>query len=177
MEEFFLGTLRKCYVLDLSLDFIVCPDIVARGCDSLRFSLRYASESLSTAPRLALAVQDGMMENAVRSAVLDGTFTHLFVGGTVEWKWETAAMWVKVAHDHGMKCHIGRCGTLRALDRAAAMEADSVDSASFVRNDSWHIVRQFQGREARTEARAGQLGLFDSSNERATSDGSRGTVL
>ena len=37
--------------------------------------------------------------------------------------------WVKVAHELGVKCHIGRVGTARRVRWAARIGADSIDSA------------------------------------------------
>ena len=62
----------------------------------------------------------------------------------MEWKWKTAAQWVKLAHEKGMKCHIGRCGTLDKLIYADEIGADSVDSTSFVRNESWVIIDEYR---------------------------------
>jgi hypothetical protein len=143
MEEVFLNTLKKAYVTGVSLNFIVAPDIVAGGRDSLDFSMEWATGKLKTAPCLALAVQDGMTPKDLMHHNVPQYFTHLFVGGTVKWKWETAESWVKAAHGFDMECHIGRCGKIENLRRAQSIGADSVDSASFARNNSWHIISEF----------------------------------
>ena len=70
-------------------------------------------------------------------------FSHIFVGGSVAWKWETAHEWVLHAASYGMNCHIGQCGQLKYLNKAKNLSVDSVDSTSFVVNDSWHILDQF----------------------------------
>lgn len=59
-------------------------------------------------------------------------FDGLFVGGTLEWKLQTAKTWVDVAHSRFMKCHIGRIGTFRRLVWARSIGADSIDSSTFV---------------------------------------------
>ena len=145
-EWAFMDQLKACYCNGIDLDFIVCPDIVAGGKRSLDFSLSWASGKLLTAPSLALAVQDGMTirdleVNSVPS--LYPNIKYIFIGGTEDWKWETAEDWVKFAHDKEMKLHIGRCGKLDKLKYAKEIGADSVDSTSFSRNDSWHIVEEF----------------------------------
>jgi hypothetical protein len=145
--DLFRATVAKSYAVGIPLDFIVCPDIVAGGSKSLAYSMEWAKGELNTAPRLALAVQDGMQPGAVEAveAVLRrGYFSHLFVGGTVGWKWETAAQWIKLAHDHGRKCHIGRCGRHGQLLEAHALGADSVDSTNFSRNESWHVIELYR---------------------------------
>ena len=142
MPEIFYNILGKCYRYGITLDFIVCPDIVTGGVDSLKYSMKWAEGELETAQNLALAVQDGMEPFHIQKYMLD-RFTHIFIGGSKEWKWSTAEKWVKFAHDKGKKCHIGRCGTLENLKKAYLYGADSVDSTNFVRNESWHIVEEF----------------------------------
>jgi hypothetical protein len=143
MPDVFRSALANAYRAGLSLDFIVAPDIVTGGKKSLDFSLRWAYGELETAQRLALAVQDGMTPKDVRHTRAPHRFSHIFVGGSNEWKWSTAEEWIGFAHELGMKCHIGRCGTLERLQLAAGWGADSVDSTNFVRNKSWHVVEKF----------------------------------
>ena len=144
MECLFLNSLEKGYTWGLPLEFIVCPDLIARGMESLRFSESWRYR-LDPCPRLALAVQDGMTPKLVHNSTVDLGFATIFVGGTKEWKWETAPDWVAFAKDHGLKSHIGRCGTLNAIEKAADLGVDSVDSSNIARNDSWDVVRDFQG--------------------------------
>lgn len=146
MDRVFQETLEKCYRLDLPLDFIVCPDIVMGGMRSLLFSVRYATERLVGCPRMALAVQDGLTPTVVEVPAKEIGFSCIFVGGSVDWKWQTAPEWVRFAHDQGMMCHIGRAGTVEALERAQGLGADSVDSVNFVRNDSWSVIERFTAR-------------------------------
>ena len=144
MEKAFWSQLESCHKNGIDLDFIVAPDIVAGGRRSLEFSDSWIRGALMTAPRLALVVQDGMsVSDVLHSDVLADNVTHIFVGGTVTWKWETAEEWVEFAHERGLKCHIGRCGKIEALREAERIGADSVDSTSFARNDSWHIIDEF----------------------------------
>jgi len=140
--QLFRERIIDCYNVGLEMQFIVCPDIVARGDISLDYSLSWAKGELITAPRLALAVQDGMKPKDLCGNYLKH-FTHLFVGGSVEWKWETAKEWVEFAHSKDMQCHIGRVGRLEQLKMAYEYGADSVDSTNFARNESWDIIEQF----------------------------------
>ena len=107
--------------------------------------MAWAKGELIGAPRLALAVQDGMSLSHMVAWNVAAHFSHLFVGGTKAWKWGTAQQWVLWAHDHGMQCHIGQCGRLETLRRAAEIGADSVDSASFARHGTFRIVEEFMG--------------------------------
>jgi hypothetical protein len=118
------------------VDFVVCPDIVAGGLSSLQFSLEW-EERLRGWP-LYLAVQNDMPELDVERAMED--FDGLFVGGTMDFKYKTSEIWIALAHEHGLKCHIGRIGTVHRLQWAERIGADSVDSTNFTRNDSMHTI-------------------------------------
>ena len=144
MESVFLATLDKAYEVGLRLDFIVCPDIVGGGKRSLDFSLTWATGRLATAPMLALAVQDGMEPDSLIEFRVQDSFSHIFIGGSIEWKWKTVDAWVDFAHERGMKAHIGQAGRLQHLIAADRSGADSVDSTSLVRNQSWHIIEEFR---------------------------------
>lgn len=102
----------------------VCPDIVAGGRKSLDFSLAW----LDRLPRhwpWYLAVQDEMThEDVVDVAHL---FAGVFLGGTDKFKL-TAYGWARLAHFCDKRFHYGRAGTLRKLQHAHAVGADSVDS-------------------------------------------------
>jgi len=106
-------------------DFLVVPDIVAGGEDSLRRSLEWAPRLRGLAS-LYLVVQDGMREAAVSDAL--EPFAGIFVGGTLPWKLCTGRAWVRLARATGRRCHIGRVGTARRVLWAKRIEADSIDS-------------------------------------------------
>ena len=142
-EKVFLDTIDACYKHNITLDFIVCPDIVAGGKRSLEFSMEWAEGRLSTCPRLALVVQDGM-DGAMLLRHGIERFTHIFVGGTVEWKWRTADGWCRFAHGNNKNCHIGQVGQAKYLRAASDITADSVDSTSFARNESWAILDEYK---------------------------------
>ena len=140
-EDVFIDTLKKCYKLNIKLDFIVCPDIIAGGKESLLFSIEWAKR-LRTTPNLALVLQDGMEEIDLDRHRLR-YFSYLFIGGTVDWKWQTAEQWVNFARRNNKKIHIGQSGKLEFLRRAEGLRVDSVDSTSFTVNNSFHIVEEF----------------------------------
>jgi hypothetical protein len=111
-------------------DFIVAPDLVGRGLESLRHSLAHVTGPLAPyrgypAP-IYLAVQDGMDAACVEATA--SLWGGLFVGGTMKWKLETAPRWVALAHRLSMKCHIGRCGAVDRVRWARRLGADSIDS-------------------------------------------------
>ena len=147
MEDTFLRTLGACYKGGIDLDFVVLPDIVTGGLRSLDFSLGWAGSRLLTAPSLALVMQDGMSPIDIRRACLPTSYPnirHLFVGGSVAWKWCTAGLWVDLARELNMSCHIGQCGTLSHLQAAQRLGANSVDSTSPARNNSWGVIAEFR---------------------------------
>ena len=140
-SEVFMTTLKKCFKLGIKLDMVVAPDIVCGGNESLDYSYEWSRTKLIGTPNLALVVQDGM--SVVRVEKKLKPFSHIFIGGSVRWKWENAEMWTKFAREHDKKIHIGQCGRLSFLKRARELGVDSVDSTSFTVNDSFHIVENY----------------------------------
>lgn len=110
--------------------FIVLPDLVARGLESLAESESWIEECVDVAP-LYLAVQNGMSEGNIEALLArqPGKIAGLFIGGTMDWKLGTAASWIVFAHARGLKVHIGRVGTLERVRWAKAIGADSIDSS------------------------------------------------
>jgi len=137
--------------IDLPVDFIITPDIVAGGLRSLEFSMHWAQTRLVGPAPLALCVQDEMLPNHITDEML-GHYTHIMVGGTPKWKWEWAATWVDFAHSkigkfgEPLKCHIGQCGTPQRLRYAEKIGADSVDSTNFIREKKgrFHIIDEYR---------------------------------
>lgn len=111
--------------------FIVVPDIVMGGLASLELSKTWLPWVMERSRIALIAVQDGMTP-----ADLDGLFSPrvgAFVGGSTEWKEETAAMWCEVAHRAGAICHVGRVNSARRIRICAAAGADSFDGSSVSR--------------------------------------------
>lgn len=121
-------------------DFIVCPDRVASGLESLAFSLRWRAlcEFVLRARRAAgfrvpllrwyFVVQDGMTPADV--APIAPMFDGIFVGGSLPWKLSEGGAWVAFARELGMPCHVGRVGTPRHVAWARRIGADSIDSCT-----------------------------------------------
>jgi hypothetical protein len=124
----FLLDLQAIAVCTSEPDFVVLPDRVAAGSESLDLSLEWRHllkrEGLDLWP-LYLAVQDGMQPTGIPWSEFDG----IFIGGTAEWKTRTAQQWVITAHEHGLPCHYARCGTGRKVRHAKGIRADSIDSS------------------------------------------------
>ena len=111
-------------------DFVVCPDRVATGLESLAFSLRWRERSELLRPGLPwyLVTQDGMTEQAVAVAFARFEWRGVFVGGSLPWKIATGGSWVRFAHSRGRPCHVGRVGTAKRVGWALRIGADSIDS-------------------------------------------------
>lgn len=140
--EHFVKTAEKFANSRKKPDFIVVPDKVACGLDSLDHSLDWLDKMPEGDYRRYLAVQDGMDEFHVENVIDD--FGGLFVGGTIDWKYSTAKHWIKLAHNHNLPCHIGRVGTVDRIIWAARIGADSIDSSSWAMNGTYDYLKAAQ---------------------------------
>ena len=131
-ENRFLKTLyEKLPKSEMVPDFIVVPDLVGKGQESLGFSLHWNNRLQDLSKyNWYLAVQDGMEIDEIEKVI--DKFDGIFVGGTVKWKVKTGEEWVKLAHRHKVPCHIGRVGVFRRIIWASRVKADSIDSTSFI---------------------------------------------
>lgn len=102
----------------------ILPDVVGKAAESLDLSLAW----LDAVPGLPwyLAIQDGMKRHEVEPHM--SRVAGLFLGGTNKHK-ATAGEWCRFAKDHGARFHYGRAGTMRKVEHAVEVEADSLDSA------------------------------------------------
>lgn len=119
-EERFLKSVEQAH----DADFIVVPDVVAGGLQSLEFSEAWF-------PRLSgfrryLALQDGMTPEVV--APLAGKYDGLFLGGTLEWKLATLRDWRAATSSWDKPLHVGRVGTRRRAQLCRLVGVDSIDS-------------------------------------------------
>jgi hypothetical protein len=111
--------------------FVVVPDIVAGGMESLAMSLKWLEWCLERVPVVLIAVQDGMQPSDI--AHLLGPRVGIFVGGTTEFKEETMAIWAALARSCGAICHVGRVNTKRRIFLCAAAGVTSFDGSSVSR--------------------------------------------
>lgn len=115
-------------------DFAIIPDLVGGGLASIEMSKGWI-------PRLPrrwpwyLVVSGGVEVQDVLPLLeaVDG----IFVGMPMDWKIRTGRTWVELAHDHGLKCHIGAVGTHRRMIWANRIGADSIDSTTIVQSRNW----------------------------------------
>jgi hypothetical protein len=94
-------------------DFVVVPDIVLGGMESLDLSLAWLPRVLEHTPRALIAVQNGMTHNHLAGIL--SPRVGVFVGGDTEWKEQTMHDWARTAEEAGAWCHVGRVNTLRRL--------------------------------------------------------------
>ncbi len=114
-------------------DFVVAPDVVGGGIDSLRLSERWLSELDSINLRL-IAVQDGMAPWDVEPLL--GPRIGIFVGGSTDetdprygWKWRSLPYWAHLARKRGCYLHVGRVGSARLIRECVRVGADSFDTS------------------------------------------------
>lgn len=115
--------------LGAGADFIVAPDIVCGGLDSLRLSESWLPR-LGSGLRL-VPVQNGMTLGDLRTII--GPTVGLFVGGDDAWKDATMGQWARLAHEYGTVCHVGRVNTVRRIRLCVRAGADSIDGTSLTR--------------------------------------------
>ena len=123
-EAVFLKRLDAALKVNSDPVVAVVPDKVAKGIESLEFSLRWR-EKLPNFWPWYLAVQDGMTHDAVLKVT--HIFNGIFLGGTDKFKLE-AYGWCRLAHFCDKPFHYGRAGTLRKVRHAWNIGADSLDS-------------------------------------------------
>ena len=108
-------------------DFVVIPDIVGGGIDSLRYSLSWLPRLRRLPGPQLLAVQDGMTPEDVRPYI--GTRIGIAVGGTTEWKIETMRQWGALARESACWLHILRVNSARRIRLCQDAGATSFDGS------------------------------------------------
>ena len=121
---------ERCVALaGAGADWIVVPDIVEGGLDSLGFSLSWLPRL--TDHRVLIAVQDGM-----EPADLEGLLSErvgIFIGGSTDWKIDTMPIWGRLARLVGCYLHVGRVNTVRRIRLCQRCGAHSFDGTSVTR--------------------------------------------
>ena len=111
-------------------DFVVVPDIVRGGRESLDKSLKWMEYLEENFPyhKYYLAVQDDMPFQNVALALKSRLFDGVFIGGTKPWKYANGEILVGLAHWYGLPVHCGAIGTRKNILWAKSIGIDSVDS-------------------------------------------------
>lgn len=111
-------------------DWIVIPDRVGDAVGTLEM-LETWWPRLRGAGLLLLALQDGMREDDIERAMRPGM--GLFLGGSTEYKEQSARQWGAFARARSLYFHVGRVNSARRISIAAEAGADSVDGTSATR--------------------------------------------
>jgi hypothetical protein len=122
---------RAVELLAAGAEWVVAPDIVAGGRESLELSLAWLPRLLDRTTRVLLAVQNGIQETDIASLL--GPRVGIFVGGDTEWKLATMDQWAALARARGCWCHIARVNTVRRVLRCQVAGAHSFDGTSVSR--------------------------------------------
>lgn len=116
---------RAVSIAGEAADWIVVPDIVEGGLDSLAFSLDWLPRL--DRYRVLLAVQDGMEPADIRP-YLSGR-VGIFVGGSTDWKLGSCWNWGELSRDIGCHFHVARVNTARRIRLCQYVRADSFDGS------------------------------------------------
>jgi hypothetical protein len=110
-------------------DFIVLPDLIAGGTESLARSSEWIPWALARCDRALVPVQDGMAADNVRPILSDRI--GIFVGGLTEFKESTVGpVWGPLAREVGCWLHVGRVNTARRIFICKDAGAHSFDGTS-----------------------------------------------
>lgn len=110
-------------------DWIVAPDIVAGGLNSLRLSLVWLPHLLVRSRLVLIPVQDGMGPEDLVNIILPKRIG-IFMGGSTEWKLANMVKWGEFCAEKGVHYHVGRVNTIKRFRLAHIAGADSVDGSS-----------------------------------------------
>lgn len=117
--------------LGSAADFVVLPDIVAGGSDSLALSVSWIPKLRGL--KLLLPIQDAMMAREVGMVLRQNVQVGLFLGGSTEFKLREIYAWGMVAAAWNRYYHVGRVNTMRRIRLCAEAGADSFDGTSATR--------------------------------------------
>jgi len=107
----------------------IVPDIPGDSSATLERWYKYASDVKTAGIALALAVQDGMTPADVRQLAPKPEV--ICVGGSTEWKWETAQMWASEFD----RTHLLRCNMPNMLPILEDWGYESTDGTGWNRGD------------------------------------------
>lgn len=112
-------------------DWVVTPDIVAGGRQSLVLSLAWLARCRAACPRVLIAAQDGMEPSTL--APMLNSKVGVFLGGSTEWKLAQMSKWGIFCAERDIYFHVGRVNTKRRIQHALDCGACSIDGTSATR--------------------------------------------
>lgn len=113
-------------------DWIVVPDIVLGGLESLAVSRSWLPELTEVGRLLLIPIQDGMTFEDL-APLVNPERVGIFVGGSTEWKESSILTWGPWCRARGIACHVGRVNTARRVALCAAGQVTSFDGSSVAR--------------------------------------------
>ena len=114
---------------DCKARWAIVPDVIGDGQATIHQWSKYAPTVQAANIPLAVAVQDGMTRDDVRS--LFPRPDVIAVGGTTKWKWATVEMWARSFP----RVHVLRCNAPQKLYELEAMGVESCDGTGWNRGD------------------------------------------
>lgn len=123
--------IKLCNKLGRGAQWVVVPDIVAGGLESLELSRQWLPRLQGVAKHQLLAVQDGMTPSDIEP-ILTGT-VGIFVGGSTDWKLSTLHLWGSLAAKVGCYFHVGRVNSIKRINMCQDVGAHSFDGTSVSR--------------------------------------------
>jgi len=123
--------LRLLGLVGHGCDWVVAPDIVAGGLESLRRSAEWLPRLEKYGQLRLVAVQDGMVAADLRDML--GPTVGIFVGGSTPWKLATLPEWGDLARDVGCYLHVARVNSAKRIRYCHHVGADSFDGTSVTR--------------------------------------------
>ena len=115
--------------LGCAADFVILPDIVSGGNQSLTLSISWIPK-LRGIRSLLLPLQDGITAHDVGMVLRQNVQVGLFLGGSTEFKLREIYAWGMVAKAWNRYYHVGRVNTARRIRLCAEAGADSFDGTS-----------------------------------------------
>jgi len=129
--------------------WIAVPDVPFYGDGTVEMYEEWALKLQQYKVPLAVVVQDGMTPEIVQGLSVKPDV--IFVGGTYDWKWQTARDWCRVFP----RVHVGRVNSPRRLDELEAMGCESCDGSGWFRGKGPQVVglARFLARQAGQDER------------------------
>lgn len=121
-------------------DFVVLPDGYNDAERTVEKHRKYASEVLNRGLTPAAVIQPGMDEETQIQLADRLGADFLFVGGANRWKRAYGEEIVELAHDLGLKVHIGNPGGESGLKWSYQIGADSADTSTVTASQAWHYL-------------------------------------
>ncbi len=132
-QERFWKMLRAISLADRSrFLWVVCPDVVADAQATVNRWVEWWPQLDALGIPAAFVGQDGL--EGIPDQIPWEDMAAFFVGGSTEWKLSVAAeRLVREAKSREKWVHVGRCQTMKRIQHAVEIGADSIDGGSFSR--------------------------------------------